>query len=396
MAITVDNTPSMYQSFHDDLWYVVSSNNTGQTSFKYVFDIYINTNLVARVKSYPQPGTGKGIFNAASIVRNYWASYFQPAITKTAFNYIGSGNRINYVVQFGEEYGGTLYSNLGENDTEALNYYPSVFNGGTAFDGTWYSGNYEGFPITTRENTKFNTTLSNNRLFLTLQNQAINTPYIWRLQAVRYNNGVQTISSPGAWVTINDIAVLDISPAAINHYLGTSFITSATSNYIVYIDEDIAGTQYAAYVDILCESRYTNIPIHFLNSLGGYDTMNFSLVNRQSRSIEKKSFEEAEWQYRSNDMHRVNQFNVFNGGSKQFYTAQSISYKLTSDWLSLMDYTWLRDLIASPEVYMEQGNYFIPVTIGTSNWAEKKRYADKVYNLELDINLGTKEFSQYR
>jgi len=124
--------------------------------------------------------------------------------------------------------------------------------------------------------------------------------------------------------------------------------------------------------------------------------MNFSLVNRQSRSIEKKSFEEAEWQYRSNDMHRVNQYNVFNGGSKQFYTAQSISYKLTSDWLSLTDYTWLRDLIASPEVYMEQGNYFIPVTIGTSNWTEKKRYADKVYNLELDINLGTKEFSQYR
>jgi hypothetical protein len=395
MAITIDNSPSIYQSFHDDLWYVVSSNNTGQQSFKYVFDVYINTNLVARVKSFPQPGTGKGLFNVAPIIRNYWASYFQPAITKTAFNYVGSGNRVNYVVKFGEEYNATLYTNLSEDDRDALNYYPSVFNGGGAFDGTWYWSSYQGVPMTTRSNQSLTTTYTGSRLFLTIQNQAINTPFQWQLNVTRYNSGAQT-SVTGGFVTINDIAVLDLSPAAINQYLGTSFITSATSNYIVDIQEDIAGTQYLAYVDILCESRYANIPIHFLNSLGGYDTMNFSLVNKQTRNVEKKSFEEIEWQYRSGDMHRVNQYNVFNGGSKQFNTAQTISYKLTSDWLSLVDYTWLKDLIASPEVYMEQGGYFIPVTIGTSSWTEKKRYADKTYNLELDINLGTKEFSQYR
>ena len=393
MAITINNTPNAYQSFHDDLWFVVSSTNTAQTNFKYVFDVYVGATLVARVKSYPQPTTSKGLFNAATIVRNYWSSYFQPATAQTSFNYVGSGNRINYVVKYGEEYGGTLYTNLNETDTDAFNYYTSVLDGGTSFTGSWYDSNYKGQVITKR--TSYNTRLSGSRLFLSVQNTAINTPYDWRLNVTRYNSGTSTTST-GSFVSISDLAVLDISPTAINTYLGSSFITSATDYYVVDIEEDTAGTVYLATVHIICEARYTTIPIHFLNSLGGYDTMNFTLVNRQSRNAEKKSFEQIDWQYRSTDMYRYNQYNVFNGGSTQFYTAQTISYKLTSDWLNYLDYTWLRDLIMSPEVYMEQGGYFIPVSITTSNWSEKKRFADKTYNLELDINLGSKEFSQFR
>ena len=392
MAITINNTPNNYQSFHDDLWFVVTSSNIAQPNFKYVFDVYVGATLVARVKSYPQPTTDKGLFNAATIVRNYWSSYFQPATAQTSFNYVGSGNRINYVVKYGEEYGGTLYSNLSETDTDAFNYYTSVLDGGTSFTGGYYDA-YKGQVITKRST--FNTKLSGSRLFLSVLNTAINTPKDWRLSVIRYNSGTST-SSTGAFVSVSDLAVLDISPTAINTYLGSSFITSATDYYVVEVEEDIAGGVYLATVNIICESRFTTIPIHFLNSLGGYDTMNFTLVNRQSRNAEKKSFEQIDWQYRSSDMFRYNQYNVFNGGSTQFVTAQTISYKLTSDWVTLLDYTWLRDLIMSPEVYMEQGGYFIPVSITTSNWSEKKQYADKIYNLELDIQLGSKEFSQFR
>jgi hypothetical protein len=37
----------------------------------------------------------------------------------------------------------------------------------------------------------------------------------------------------------------------------------------------------------------------------------------------------------------------------------------------------------------------LPVTIETSDWAEKKRGADKIFNLEIDILLGTQS-SQIR
>jgi len=38
MAITIQQAPEALASMHDDLWHVVTSNNTGQEGFKYVFD----------------------------------------------------------------------------------------------------------------------------------------------------------------------------------------------------------------------------------------------------------------------------------------------------------------------------------------------------------------------
>lgn len=394
MAITINSSPNTYQSFHEDLWFVVSSTNTGQTNFKYVFDVYINGTLVSRVKSFPQPSTGKGIFNAANIVRNYWSSYFKPSAT--AFSYVGSDIRINYVVKYGEEYGGTLYTNLDETDTDAFNYYPNLLNGVAAYDGNWFENNYTYRLLTNRDQLNFTTRRSNGKCFVSLLNTSINTPLNWNLDVTRYGN-LTPSTVTGGNVSVTDYAMMDLSPASINAYLGSSFINSNTEYYLLEFYES-AGSQFSARVNIICEPRYTTIPIHFLNSLGGYDTINFSLVNKESRSFERKSFEQIDWQLSGSTMGRVDNFGRFNGGSVQFATAQTITYKLTSDWLNLTEYNWIKELIGSPEVYMEDttNGYYIPVKVSTSSWTEKKRYADKVYNLELDIEFGSKAYSQYR
>ena len=394
MAITINSSPNTYQSFHEDLWFVVSSTNTGQTNFKYVFDVYINGTLVSRVKSFPQPSTGKGIFNAANIVRNYWSSYFKPSAT--AFSYVGSDIRINYVVKYGEEYGGTLYTNLDETDTDAFNYYPNLLNGAAAYDGNWFENNYTYRLLTNRDPLNFTTRRSNGKCFVSLLNTSINTPLNWNLDVTRYGN-LTPSTVTGANVSVTDYAMMDLSPASINAYLGTSFINSNTERYLIDFYES-GGAQFAVNVAIICEPRYTTIPIHFLNSVGGYDTINFSLVNKESRSFERKSFEQMDWQLSGSVMSRTDNFGRFNGGSVQFATAQTITYKLTSDWLNLTEYNWIKELIGSPEVYMEDttNGYYIPVKISTSSWTEKKRYADKVYNLELDIEFGSKAYSQYR
>lgn len=394
MAITINSSPNTYQSFHEDLWFVVSSTNTGQTNFKYVFDVYINGTLVSRVKSFPQPSTGKGIFNAANIVRNYWSSYFKPSAT--AFSYVGSDIRINYIVKYGEEYGGTLYTNLDETDTDAFNYYPNLLNGASAYDGQWYETTYPSRLLTNRDQLNFTTRRSNGKCFVSLLNTSINTPLNWYFEVTRYGNLTPSIVAGGN-VSVTDYAMLDLSPASINAYLGSSFINSNTERYLVDFYESDQN-QFAVNVAIICEPRYTTIPIHFLNSLGGYDTINFSLVNKESRSFERKSFEQIDWQLSGNVMSRTDNFGRFNGGSVQFATAQTITYKLISDWLNLTDYNWIKELIGSPEVYMEDttNGYYIPVKISTSSWTEKKRYADKVYNLELDIEFGSKAYSQYR
>lgn len=392
MAITIDSTPGTYKSVHDDLWFVVSSTNTSQTNFKYVFDVLVNSVLVARIKSFPQPNSNKGIFNASTIVRNYLSNYFTPNTTSTLFTSVSSGIRVPYTIQFGEEYGGTLYTNLTNGSYNAYNYYPNLLDGISAFNGTFFSG-YKGQLLTRRDKQNYITRRDTGRCFTSILNEAENTNKTWYFTITRYNSGTST-SSTGGNVTVTDFALLDLSPAAINAYLGTSFITSATDYYTLEAFET-SVSRWTITVYILCEPRFEAIPIHFLNSLGGYDTLNFSLVNRQQRTIERKSYQEIEWQYGTNSMDRVNSSRVFYGSDKPFVTAQTLTYTLTTDWLNLTEYSWVKDLIGSPEVYLEKSGYYHPVKVNTNSWQEKKRYADKTYNLTLEVELG-KEFSQFR
>ena len=397
MAITINSSPDNYSSLHAPLYYVVTSTNTAQTNFKYVCDIYVNGNLITRLKSFPQPTSSKGIFNIASVVRNYWASYFKPDIVSpSAFSYTGSDIYVDFVIKFGEEYGGITYLDLTTSTKRAYNYVQDYLY--TPLSQPYltpleYETQFQGNYISQRDysNIKFSG-LQTGYLFLSFLSDAENTTKSHSIDVSVYNG--TTTNYTGAGVSFKDFALLDISPRAINDYLGT---TAISSSYIYYdVKIKIAGVlKDTARVYKTC-TQDDAMSLHFLNSLGGYDTFEFTCVNRQSRNIDKSSFEGIEYEYASNAMNRANTYGVLYGGATQFSTRQSISYRLVSDWVNYIDYLWLKQLIASPEVYLERGNTFIPVTINTTNWSEKKQYRDKTYNIELDIALANKVNSQFR
>ena len=400
MAITINSSPDIYSTLHAPLWYVLSSTNTGQTNFKYVCDVYVGGNLVTRLKSFPQPTSLKGIFNVATIVRNYSASYFKPDIvTPSAFSYTGSDIYVDYELKFGEEYGGTTYTNLTTTTKRAYNYVQDYLYTPTSpmyLTPLEYETQYQGNFISNRDyaNIYFNKErLGNGYLFISFLSDAENTSKNHSID-VSVWNGSTTTNYTGANVNFKDFALLDISPRAINDYIASSIITASTVYYDVKVK--IAGNlRCTARVYLTCTQNDV-VTLHYLNSLGGYDTFDFTAVNRQTRNIEKSSFESSEWEYESNYMKRENTYGVMYGGTKQFATRQKFTYKLISDWLSYVDYLAIKELIASPEVYLERGNSFLPVQIGTNTWAEKKRYADKTYNLELDITIGNNINSQFR
>jgi hypothetical protein len=400
MAITINSSPDNYSSLHVPLWFVLSSTNTAQTNFKYVCDVYVNGNLVARLKSFPQPVSSKGIFNVAPVVRNYWASYFKPDIvTPSAFSYTGSDIYVDYELKFGEEYGGTTYLDLTTTNKFGYNYIQDYLYTPTSpmyLTPLEYETQYQGNFISNRDyaNIYFNKErLQTGFLFLSFLSDAENTPKNHSIDVSVYN-GSTTTNYTGSNVNFRDFALLDISPRAINDYIASSIITSTTVYYDVKIK--IAGNlRNTARVYLSCTQNDV-VTLHYLNALGGYDTMDFTAVNRQTRNIEKSSFEGIEWEYSSNAMNRANSYGVLYGGSNQFATRQKLTYRLISDWLSYVDYLAIKELIGSSEIYLERGNNFIPVQVGTNTWTEKKRYADKTYNLELDISIANNINSQFR
>lgn len=405
MAITINSQASNSASMHDPLYFVVTSTNTGQTNFKYVCDIYVGGNLVTRLKAFPDPDTSKGIFNVGSVVRNYWNSYFKPNVTTpTAFSYIGSDIYVNYECFFGEEYGGVTYTNLAQTDNFAYNYYGDYLRAnvnGQLFDASAFDNTAKGVFITNRDKTKLvfdSRKLNEHRMFVGYNCSVVNTDFDISLQVAVWNGTTTTTYTGAQLLNKRDFVLLDISPIAINTYLGTTAINTSTVFYDVEMQEDTGSMDYVR-VNLDCQPRTTSYNLHFLNALGGYDTMLFSLVNRQSRTGQKKSFSSLEYVLNTSTyaMDRKNANGVLYGGATQFWGEQNIAIKLTSDWVNQTDYTWLKELIYSPEVYLELPlNTFYPVQITDSNWQEKKNYQDKQFNLELNIELGSKVNSQFR
>lgn len=373
MAITINSTPENYASMHDALYFVASSNNTSQSDFKYVFDVRINNTLISRLKVFPDV-SGKGIFNASQIVRSFWSSYFKPNATQTAFAYTGNDYSIEYVIQFGEEYAGTTYTNLANGTYRAYNFGQVAFRD---YSSSYLSG-YVNKLLTNRDKLQL-THNGTEKLYASYFKDASGT------LALTVNNGVT--SQTGSSVTVQTFTLFDLSPAAINTYLGSNFVTSF-QDYSVTI-----GSQQVS-VKRVC-TKYESVAIHFLNELGGYDSFHFRLVNRETRDMERKKFEVKLWELSGNNMTRYDSYKRMSGGVRPYIVNQALKYRLTSDYINETDWEWLRELMTSTEVYMEVGGYYYPVMITDSNWQQKYRITDKLINVNITVEVMSVN-SQYR
>lgn len=391
MAITINSTPESYPSAHDSLYFVVTSDNVSQPSFKYVFDVLIGGVIVTRVKIFPDPIAAKGIFNVGGVVRNYLASYFKPNTTQTAFSYNGNDLYVSYDIRFGEEYDGTTYTNLASGSYKAFNFVNPIFRD---FSTSYYQPKINTW-LTPRDISVAECAYGE-KLYTGWMNTAGTTTNL-SLTVQKYLNGGANdgVSRTGGTIGCSSFVLFDLSPAAINAYFGEDLITTATYQYGVKVN--YGGNQSQEFkIKLVCNPRWTPISLHFLNKLGGYDSFVFRLVNRQSSSVKRNDYQQLGWQYSSGTMSRYDSYKRINGGSTAFAVNESVEFKLQSDYINQTDYLWAKDLITSPEVYYEKDGYYYPVGIKSTNWDEKIRIADKMFNFELNIEFSQKINSQYR
>lgn len=391
MAITINSTPENYPSAHDDLYFVVTSDNISQVGFKFVFDVLIDSVIVARIKLFPDPTSTKGIFNAGGIIRDYIAGYFKPNTTQTAFSYTGNDLYVSYSIRFGEEYDGTTYTNLASGSYKAFNFVNPPFRD---FSTSYYQPKINTW-LTPRDISVAEVQMGE-KLYAGWMNTAGTTTNL-TLTVQKYLNGGSTdgTASTGSSVICSAFVLFDLSPGAINTYLGESFITASTYQYGIKVN--YGGNQSAEFkIKLACNPRWTPVTLHFLNKLGGYDSFVFRLVNRQESSVEKKSYSQLGWQYNSGAMSRYDSYKRINAGNNTFAANETVSFKLMSDYINQTDYLWMKDLITSPEVYYEQGGYYYPVGVKTNSWSDKNRIADKMFNFELNIEFAEKINSQYK
>ena len=383
MAITIDSIPASYSSAHDALWHVVSSNNVGQTNFKYVFDIQINSATVATFKVFPD-SNNLGIIDFGPIVRNYFASQLVDdgsGFVRNADGFL----HVDYAIRYGEEYGGVTYPNLTSGTYKGWNFSLDPFRTPMT--------TYENKFLTSRDRTSAKV-ISGESFLITYFNSDLAgslTATIQNLNEDGSNNGSASTGANFLASAVHGI-ILDLSPTSINSYLGITKVTASTYAYRVSIGADsIVLTQ-------TCAPRFTPIQIVFQNQFGGYDQFAFRLLSRQSRKMDRKTYTRSGYEINTSTkaMDFKNSSNVFYGGSRSFTTGIDYSYLVISDYLTIDDYNLGAQLIGSNEIYFKlDGNYYPIIFTGTT-WQEKNQTSDKIFNYELNFNLGIKQFSQFK
>ena len=382
MAITSESVPGSYTSAHDSLWHIVSSTNVAQSSFKYVFDIQVSSATVATLKNYPDSGN-YGVLDVAPIIRNYLGSGFNPS-GSSLLQYAGSFLFVDYTILFGEEYGNTTYANLSSASAKGWNYSLNPFR----ISISTYTNKF----LTTRDRTA-GEVISGEKFYITYFNANLSavTATIQKINEDGSNSGS---SSTGGTLSSLSSLLLDLSPTAINTYLGTSFITSATYGYKVTIGSDTMTIKQ------VCAPRFTPINLVFQNQFGGYDTFGFRLLNRQQKNFKRTTYQTADYQRSGTSMAFKNSSGVHYGGVQALATQIDWSYLVTSDYVSAIDYALGSELLASNEVYLHLINGgtsdYYPIVMKDTNYQEKVSTSDKLFNYQLQFDLGQKQYSQFR
>lgn len=343
---------------------------------RYIFDVYINNVLILReFKAITFDTTIYAYLDVAPIIENYIKANIQPMYLPY----------IQYQVKYGvEDLSGNLTTNLYTDTSYAWYGYPSFRNDDLRAD---LGGAYT------------------DRMYLsTNRSRKIQ---IWGNYSVYipiYKSTIYSGALADYWYQGSMNAIMDSAGTGVyNHQLFETMFDwnlPASNQYFYYdVEGDAIDNMPSSqvYFEYPC-TKNNPVMIHFLNSLGGFESFLFSGVNRVNTNIERQSINKlglittltSSGISRDVDINR--QHNRYIGETKVNYSnTMAHKMRLVSDYISETDFLWLRELLASPQVYAQIDNsvLMIPVTIETSDWAEKKRGADKIFNLEIDILLGT-------
>lgn len=387
MAITINTSPSGSPSVHDNMWHVVSSDASGSVDFKYVFDIWINGVQQIRVKQFIEPSSGYGYFDAGPTVRNSMTyQWFEPT---NAGAYVAEPDMsgqigIVYQLRVGEDVSGLTTSNLANVDVSGYNWAPPLFQRRVA-----------GLPdklnkFLTNRPAYANTKLAENLFigFYTTPGTSL-TLYCKKYDASNNQIGA-TLNDPESRIIEKGFVQMNIGTTALSATLSTTFDDS-----VKYYDVYFNAYDYIR-VYLVCNPKYTPIPIHFLNRWGLWDTQRFDLVSKLSMDIERKGFGQRDYRFNGTSVDYKSSANRYYEGKIDYSNKASWSYKLTADAMTDAEYEWMADLIQSPQILMEIDGYTYPVTIKKNSYDYNKYVNDRLKALEIEFEINSDRYTQLR
>jgi hypothetical protein len=123
--------------------------------------------------------------------------------------------------------------------------------------------------------------------------------------------------------------------------------------------------------------------LHYLAPGGNFETLHFNKVSELRERVEKTS-------YRQNPNTLVNHVYQYGTDSKHERTLSSTGTEnlvLNTDWLTVDQVSFHREIVSSPLVYIDYGSTtgLVPVKVLTSEILVNKDWNNKMYGITLEV-----------
>jgi hypothetical protein len=397
MSISVDVVPLDYSSVHDDLWHVVTSNNSSAVDFKYVFDLFVGTKQLIRAKIFPNPSNGTGYFDASNIISNEMNfDWFEPNGEVFMKELNDSGEIYQtYQYRIGEDVSGITTLNMASGEVIVANCVPNLFSRRIYPTSSFLDNSIKKF-YTNRDKLNLR---SNNGEDLYIGVSAQSSDYLTLNQ---YKNDGTLITDDPITIpttTTTNIFQLNISPSALIDY-GITFAANCVYYELQLSNDIMALDKVRVYFE--CAPKYDVINLHFMNNYGLFDTARFGCVSRLSMDAQRKIFEKSDYRFGNSVDFYNNLYPPDSSVNRQYYESKinygsqyQWNYKLTMNFPSDSDYQWLAELVMSPQVWAEividsENKEYYPVSIKATNYEYSKHINNGLRAFEVDIDMNQK------
>ena len=447
--LTIHQAPTSPNATYADLIYVVSSPSSSFDQFKYVVDIRdLSGTTLYRGRQVPN-GSGRGVFEIGKILTAQMDYTPVTELSGSEFWFQSSNNNYRgFEVSFGYEFGTTPSSSLEffepavsastggnfkvlpavvERDAGYFNFPSESFASGTLLT-NMPSPPYAGF----------NTTLDEASIASAheIYEGDIYTVSTLSDSSFNWNGGGFALPQNQQWRFVvydaTGVKRIDKSAFANNTPLTASYTVDSVDSMLTYFrfgyshlisnfpDLFVSGGQYLTssvdypYYGIAmfpglgsgvikisqtllfhvnaCDP-YNHVRFVFINKYGVYDYYSANKMKKEQERIERESYSKSYIPY-DNPTNQV-QYQADARGVTNWYNTFENIHTVETDYVSKATSEWLMELFESPQVYIQDGDDYIPVVI--TNTREKIKSlapADKVFKYTISYRYANRKRSR--
>lgn len=184
-------------------------------------------------------------------------------------------------------------------------------------------------------------------------------------------------------IPIGPYDITNIDASLMSASTPTTVLNGAKSYVIRMLNTSLVQVSEAVTfnVDQQC-SKYEPVRIHWLNKLGGIDSLNFNLKSIDKTDVKRESYQQQHHTFTG----FTYDYTKASRGQVDYDIKMSEKLKVNTDYLTEAESIWMQDLFTSPVLYRELNNELIAMNITGKSIQKKTSLNDKLMQYTFDLN----------